>query len=275
MRLMNLKVFVTAVAALLGLSAVSRADVTATLTGLDPFSGATIYLGGSGIGGGGVGLLEWDGAQNDDAVVLGHPSGHAGNPTLTANPVPFNAAFNTFCIDLNALIYFGGVYTFTTEPVANPGPGVPIGTSGNNLTGAQVNQLEGLFGTYLSDVTSQDAIQGFQLAIWSIIYNPAGTTTVTDSSDNFYIDPSNTQGFSGGVDATAISDADTWLGGPYTTFDHDLTAMIAVGSGQNQVITGGPIFTTTTVPVPSAALGGAVLLAGLGLVRFSRRLIAA
>jgi len=253
MRRSYLSVFVAAMTAVLGIANVSRADtVTATLVNLDPFAGATLYVGGNSIGGGCVGLLEWSGATN--------------------NPAPYNGPFNTYCIDLSptGFIYFGDQYTFTTSPLSTS---TPVAGTPNDLSTNQLTALEGLFGTYLSDVTDGDALQGFQLAIWSILYNYGGTS-VTTPNNGFYIDPNSNGGFGTGVSPAAIADADFWLANPGDEFDNDLTALIAVGQGQNQVIAGGPIFTTTTVPVPSAALGGAVLMAALAFVRRSRFLAA-
>jgi hypothetical protein len=257
-----------ALAAVLSMANLGRADiVTATLTGLDPYAGATIYVGGNSVGGGGVGLLEWNGTG-------------FGN---SSSPIDYNGFFNTFCIDVNPsdFIYFDHTYTFTTFPL----PPTLSATGGTPaLSSNQVNALEALFGTYLGSLSGEDAYQGFQLSIWSIVYNYGGTSVGTPNS-GFYIDPATNGGFSGEVSTNAINDANGWLtniysiinaGSPYTglTFDHALTFMQAIGQGQNQLITAGPTFTTTSVPAPSAALGGMVLLAGLGLARFGRRLAA-
>jgi hypothetical protein len=263
MRRSNLSLVVAAVAAVLSLAGVSRADsVTATLEGLDPFTGTTLYVDGTAIGGGGVGLLEWNGA-----LAYGNP--YSGNPT---SPINYDGLFNTFCIDLsaNGFISFGNTYTFATSPLSTT---TPIAGTLNDISSAQLNALEGLFGTYLSQITDTDGLEGFQLAVWSILYNYGGTSVATPNN-GFYIDPTSTGGFSSTVSSTAIADANFWLANPGNTFDDNLTAMIAVGQGQNQVISGGNFFVTTGAPAPSAAMGGAVLLAGLALARLGRRMAA-
>jgi hypothetical protein len=262
MRKAKLIAMCLAVAGIIGLGRAARAEtVTAKLTGIDPMSGGDLYLNGVNIGGDYVGELEWDG-------------------TGEGNNAPFNGPFNTFCIDLNENIYFNGTYTFNYDldvadapkSTAYPSPlSGPMGTT-------RANELSELFGQHFAGLSTGDDLQAFQLAIWAIVYDTT-TQVNTVTSGIFYV--------ASGVDSTAISEADAWLADAAnpanlaTYHDNQLVALVGSTAGngpypQDQIVIDSTIpISSNGVPLPSSAVGGAILIAGLGLARWGRKALKA
>src|ERR1700721_857485 len=174
--------------------------ITATLTGLDPYTFPTIYLQGEGNMSGGVGQIQWQG--------------------LSTNAVPFNGAFDTYCISLIQDIYFGSTYTFT-EGSLNSAPNsgaYPNGQTGGMGTG-KADEIDELFGSHYGDTlltgqTGTDNREAFQLAIWNIIYDT--DTSVSSGSGSFYA--------VSGVDTGVITTANSWLSEAANTSNQDLDA---------------------------------------------------
>jgi hypothetical protein len=234
-------------------------SITGTLETVSPYAFPTIYLQGEGDLSGGVGQIQWQG--------------------VSTNAAPFNGAFDTYCIDLIQDIYFGSTYTFTEGALSSgPNPGAyPDGQTGGMGT-AKADEIDELFGsdysaTLASGQTGDDDREAFQLAIWSIIYN--NDTSVSNTSDPFYV--------VSGIDANAISTANSWLVEAADPANQDLDATNVIGlfaenGAQDQVALGGPTvdrLTPAGVPLPSSAAMGGALLAGAMVIARIRRAVRA
>jgi hypothetical protein len=244
-----------AIAAALGLANVGRAQtVTAQLTGIDPFFfGVSLSLDGNSQSGDGAGLISWDGAG-------------------FSNPTPFNGDFNTFCLDLEDPIGFGGTYSFNIDnniaTAPKPSAGGPMGASA-------ALEMQALYGEQFNSLATSDDLTAFQLDIWAIVYNTFGDDSVNNSNYNFFVQS--------GIDSNAISEANTWLAQAYNsaltdsgTFDFGLEALIGQtqagtdSSAQDQIFLGvSPITIGGGLPptgVPeinaSAAASLAIMLLG-------------
>jgi hypothetical protein len=255
------KLGVLALAVAAGLGVVSarsaQADtVVATITGVIPGSlNNVVSLDGTQEAGG-VGAIQW-------------------TPASASNNAPFNAPFATFCIDIPDHIFLGATYTFTTGSLANaPQPSAyPTGTSGPMGAGkaAELGEL------YAQDFSAAgaagaDGLAAFQLAIWNIVYDT--DTSVSPGAGTFFAvgGPS--------IDPISIGLANTWLSTltPSPTAANVLQALIATpmgtsgtgsADGQDQIVIN-PFQTTGDTPLPSAAVGGGVLLAGLAAVSLKK-----
>ena len=260
MRSVKVAAMCLAVAGLLGLGRIARAEtVTAKLTGLDPFAGGDLSLNGSPISGDGVGELEWDG-------------------TGLGNSSPFDGPFTTFCIDLNEIIQFNNVYSFALNPTISTAPKATA-YPGGGLTGpmglTKAAELQELFGSHFAGLSGDpDKLQAFQLSVWNIIYD--NDASVSNGDGLFYV--------TGGIDSTAIGDANSWLNEAITDVGNNtgprntqLVALMGIDQSnsspfpQDQIVIDTNI--NTGVPLPSSALGGTMLLAILGLARMGRRVL--
>jgi hypothetical protein len=235
----------------------SRADtVTATLEGLTPYSFPNMYLVGQGTIGGGAGAIGWQG-QSGNALGL-------------------TGAFQTYCIDLIQDIYFGDPYTYDVQVLSTaPQPGAyPNGQTGG--MGAQkASELNTLFQENFNNLSTDDDMQAFQLAIWSIVYDTptqlANGPGVENTNDNFYV-------LNSLNDGTVISIADGYLTSAVNlsdqeTFSGTLVALVGENGAQDQIYAGPPSLGSSPVPLPSSSIGGCVLLGmcGLGAVAKKRR----
>ncbi len=257
MRKAKLAALCLAVAGFLGLGNMARAEtVTAKLVGLSPFAGGDLVLNGTAISGDGVGELEWDG-------------------TGFGNNSPFNGPFTSFCIDLQEVIQFNNVYSFdlnaalSTAPKATAYPAPLSGPMGPT----KANEMSELFGSHFGSLSTADDLQAFQLAIWNIVYD----TDATVSSGIFAV--------TGGIDSTAISEANSWLTEALDPsnlalhHDNQLVALTGIADSapfpQDQIVHDPNIPIDTGVPLPSSLLAGSVLLAGLGIARVGRKVVVA
>jgi len=257
MRRVKIAAIGLAMIAALGMGRAVRAEtVTADLVGLIPFAGGDLSLNGSTLSGDGVGELVWNGAG-------------------FGNASPFNGSFDTFCIDLNEIINFNNVYSFNLVSLTS----VPKPTSGAAyLTVTKALEIEDLYGEHLGSLGSilgNGDYQAFQLALWNIVYDT--DASVSNGAGTFYVPSTST------LDPSVITEANSWLTEALSLPLGDLYATDLVGmqgleidaSGdfaQDQVVIvpGSDIPIGGTTPLPSAALMGAVLLAGYGLVRSVR-----
>jgi hypothetical protein len=230
----------------LAMPMLAHADtISATLETLNPYAFPTVSLDGQNYTGG-VGLIGWQGSSSNEA--------------------PFNGAFNTYCIDLIQDIGFGGTYSFTLTPLADApkSSAFPGGTPTNGMGLAKADEIEELIGSHYNSTLANtqagaDAATAVQLAIWNIIYDT--DNSVSTGSGTFYV--------VSGIDSTAISEANSWLTEAANPANQGLdatniVALVAANGAQDQLA-------VTPVPVPSAAIGGSVLLAGYGLVRSRKR----
>jgi hypothetical protein len=239
--------------------------VTATLNTVIPYNFPSVVLDGS-TSAGGVGEIVWS----------------VTNAQAAANPAPFNASFNTFCIDIPQDIYFGDAYTFTVTtlanspntlayPAGNPNAPGPMGTT-------KADEMQTVYNDYATAGQSNDTYAAFQVSLWNILYDSDAT-----------IDPNapvGTGGYQGGYfhvapgqfDSTVITDADNWIADAIAHPAASVTNLVGlVGSGDTQdqmyIGTTGAINTivTSEVPLPSVAGTGMAMLAGLGLFAGLRR----
>jgi hypothetical protein len=242
------------IAGAIGMTGIARADtITAKLTGLDPMAAGSMVLDGVPLpSDDGVGLLEWDG-------------------TGFGNPAPFTGTFTTFCIDLNEDIFFNSIYTFALNPDLASAPKatayVPPQSPATGMGTVRADEMMEMFGSHYANLPTGDYLQAFQLAIWDIVYG-SDNQSVTDTSSTFYV--------SGGIDANALNIANSFLveaSNPANLALHDeddLIALTGLDGAQDQVVIDDDVVVNTGLPLPSAGVGGAVLLAGLGLVRLNR-----
>jgi hypothetical protein len=223
-----------------GLSGASRAaTVTATLTGLTPYVFPTVSLDGSSITGG-TGAIGWQ--------------GQAGNA------MGLNGSFDTFCIDLIQDIYFGSTYTFNTMSVANaPQPGAyPTGGGTGPMGATKASELNTLYAEQWTNLTTDDELEAFQLAIWNIVYDDDASVTTPDGA--FYV----VSGFTQSIVDIANSYLVAAVDGPQKTFAGTLVALVGQSGAQDQIY-------ASEVPLPRTILGGGILLGACMLVRRKQR----
>jgi hypothetical protein len=235
-------------------ASMAKADtvITAQLTGLNPWAFGTIHLAGAGDEDGGIGNIIWQGNSG--------------------NAAPFTGTFNTYCIDLEENIYFGSSYSFVIAPLADaPKESAYPGDTGGPMGAEKATEIEELFGQHYADTLGvNDGVdcEAMQLAIWNIIYDT--DTSVSTGDGTFYAD--------GDVDPNAIAIANSWLVDAANPQDQalyqadDLEALIGCDGAQDQIVVNPLIpISTTSVPLPTSAMGGSVLLAGLAASRLWRR----
>jgi|GEM_PF-2810685 len=262
MRIVTKKLFcfLALAAACMTPSLVKADTISATLTGLSPYTFGSVYLQGAGSLNGGVGNILWQGAN--------------------VNPAPFNGAFNTYCIDLIQDIGFGGNYTFTTAALAGaPKSGAyPGGTPANGMGSSKATEIETLFGMHLSDTQGDSPSanidrEAFQLAIWNVIYDT--DTSVSDGSGTFYAISNS------GLDASAIGAANGYLTDISNSSNqsqyavNDLVALIGQNGAQDQVAVN-PLGPTPThdplpAPLPAAAPVGLLAMAAGAFAKWRQR----
>lgn len=239
--LMRSLLWVMPLSVVVGLSQSAQADsVTATLTGLTPYVFPTSYLQGAGNITGGTGAIQWQG--------------------VSGNPANFQGAFNTFCIDLVQDIYFGSTYTYTEMSVAAaPQPGAyPAGTPVNGMGGVKASELNTLFAEQYKNLTTDNALEAFQIAIWNIVYDTDASVTTGDGS--FYV--------VSGFDPSIVTLANNYLVGAtdlsnQELFAGDLVALVGDNGAQDQIF-------ASDAPAPQTWLGGGLLLGACWLVRRKR-----
>jgi hypothetical protein len=230
-----------------------RADtVTAELVNLIPFAGGTMVLDGNTLPSDyGVGELVWDGTIGG---------------TYFGNPAPFDGTFYTFCIDLNEVINFNNVYTFTTQTDIADAPKV---AAGGPMGSAKATEVGYLFGNYYGTLGSNDSLQAFQLALWNIIFDT--DNSVSNGAGSFYVPTGS------GISSSVVADANTMLGNVSSGVQAtDLEALIGqeidnTGTfAQDQIVVNPLIGTGGSVPLPKGSLMTAVLMAGYGIYRLNR-----
>lgn len=221
-----------------GVSDVARAaSVTAELTGLTPYVFPTMYLQGEGDITGGTGAIGWQG-QSGNALGL-------------------TSSFNTFCIDLVQDIYFGSTYTFDVMGIANaPQPGAyPPGGPITGMGATKASELNTLYAEQFDNLTTDDELEAFQLAIWNIVYDT--DASVSSGAGSFYIVSgfdSNTKNLASSYLAAATNLSDQKV------FDGTLVALVGEDGAQDQIY-------ASQVPLPRTILGGGILLGACMFVR--------
>jgi hypothetical protein len=233
----------------------AKADtITAELVGLNPDTFGNVFLQGAGSLYSGVGNILWQGASS--------------------NTAPYNGAFNTYCIDLIQNISFGNTYTFVEAPLIS-GPKAGAYLSGTPTTGmgaAKAAAIEEMYGQNLSTTigntqAAADASEGFQLAVWNIIYD--SDASVSTGSGVFYA--------TSNIAPNAVADANLFLSDAFNTADqalypvNDLVALIGQDGAQDQVGINPLVTTSVGVPLPTSIFGGTVLMSCLAAVRWKRR----
>ncbi|RFC49781.1 MAG: hypothetical protein DUW69_000882 [Verrucomicrobia bacterium] len=186
------------------------------------------------------------------------------------------ASLYTFCIDLAQYVNFGGNYTFQYTAVPNAPITSSIGTPMGATKADHLSLLYGsVFGSNLSGYTPLTTLntaakrQGFQLAVWNIVFDSVIDWSVTGSAGNFYV--SSTDAGS----TAAIAQANAYLGAVQTDVaggGGTRMALIALSDStaqpgiQDQLL---PLGFLVSVPEPAsyALLAGGFALAGVLLLR--------
>ena len=241
-----------ALTAAFGMSRTARAEsVTATLVTIDPYVAGTVHLDGAGDISGGIAEIVWQGDAN--------------------NASPFNGTFDTYCIDLVEDIYLGSTYTYTVGSVANsPKSNAFPNGNPNGMGTAKFNEIAELYGQHFAETlpsVNGDQREAFQLAIWNILYDT--DTSVSTGDGSFYAE--------GNVSGDAINIANGWLvdaSNPTNEANFhatDLVSLIGDRGVQDQITIDPNITISTGAPLPNAALGGSLILAGLTAARAWKR----
>lgn len=157
--------------------------------------------------------------------------------------------FNSFCIELTQDVWDGAVFTYDINTLENvPPPGVSLATIVNGMSKA--DYLRKLWALHAGQVADGATGAAFQTAVWDIVYdadfslslgNFRATGAATTLAQSWLTDVKNSQVAYTAPNLVALTNPD----------------------GQDQIA-------AAPVPLPSAALGGLVLLGGVGLAR-SRR----
>jgi hypothetical protein len=213
--------------AALGLGSAAKADVVATFDGTNPFTLADTTAFGT--------------------TINGMPCG-VFNFTVSSSTDPrFSGTFQSFCADYFQGVTAGTPYTFTPVAVSD----LPdIGSNPTKL--ARIQELFDRF--YATSLTNADAAGAFQLAVWELTYDGAGTTDITGG--NFFA--------TGGANATIAQNWLSTIDDPNALAPTDSYTLVGLynPSAQDQIA-------VVTNPVPAPA--GVVLVALGGLVMLARR----
>ncbi len=167
----------------------------------------------------------------------------AGNPT---------GNFVTFCIELTQEINFGGVYTYD---VYNLDSAPTLG--GGALAALRADRIRRLWGLDYNKIVDGSTAAAFQTAVWEISH---------DTDMNVLTGAFQARNWNGNSTAF-LTTAQDWLNnlnqaGPLLP---DIAAIVSP-TQQDQIF-----YRSRAVPLPSAAAGGLVLLAGAILRKVIRR----
>ena len=181
----------------------------------------------------------------------------------------------TYCVDVSSVIgYTTGenppAYTFTPEPLSSL---TPTGVYTQNVLSGIQNLWDNNYATFVATLsgssTDNSDAEELQIALWDIIYNAgslsptmAGLLFSSDTSDNLNaaLDQANYAYNDQGVDGTGTAAA----------YEPGLTALQAVGTGQNQIY-----LSMTPVPLPGAMESGLVLLVAVAGFKAYRKMATA
>jgi hypothetical protein len=205
-----------------------------------------------------------------DSGVL--PSGDYGDGVLDwSNNYPTISTPNvfTYCVDVNSVIYFGGLYHFNSEATL---------PSGGPFTQAEMYGIDELWNAQLAGfletlgnnigmpaLDSNNEAADLQVALWDVIYDGGSATGTGPLSFS-----NNTAG--GNLDTTAFA----WANAAATAAQNDITNntppsspllnfLDATDGGQNQIFIGGVSSPPpSTTPLPTAATSCLVLLGVVG-----------
>jgi hypothetical protein len=178
---------------------------------------------------------------------------------------------STFCIDLAQNVSFGGNYTFQLTPVSD----APITSSSGTPMGAvKADRLSLLYGSVfgsslanyapLTTLDTAAKLQGFQLAVWNIVFDATTDWSVTNNTGNFFVSSGD------GASLAAVTQANAYLSTVQAEVANGLgarMALIALTDSaaqpgiQDQLLPSGFL---ESVPEPTtyALLAGCFILAG-------------
>jgi hypothetical protein len=245
---------IVAVGMLGAMASSSRADtyVAANLTGVSP-SLATATLNGS--GNFYAGLLNW-------------------NVVATSNSSVFavGSNFNTYCVDISHDIGIGGTYQYDLTSLGSAaalaGKTYTYGAGSVSMVEAIDTLYSQFYGQSTTATLTYSADQeaaAFQGAVWTVLFTPpnsiglgdAGATTL-EGDELAALD---TQLATGGLDAYNVMALEADPSGP---LPYNV-------QGQDQALVVMPTFGSSPVPLPSASMGGCVLLGLFGLGAASKK----
>ena len=179
--------------------------------------------------------------------------------------------YNLFCIDLAQNVSFGGNYTFQFTAVQD----APVTSSSGTPMGAtKTDRLSLLYGsvfgsnisgyTPLTTLNTAAKLQGFQLAVWNIVFDSVFDWSVTNNDGDFFVTSSDAGSTAAIAEANAFLDtvqANVASGGGTRMSLIALTDSTAQREIQDQLV---PQDLMTSVPEPSAYafVVGCCVLAG-------------
>lgn len=165
---------------------------------------------------------------------------------------PGSEAFNAFCLDIATWLRLPSLYTVTSSPFAS-----------DPLSALQLSDIGKLFNTAYKGVDLTNATQsaGFQLALWEIVNETAGSPYALGSGN-----------FSAAGSAAAASYADSLLAGlsGAVTQHYRLTFLQSTDPRAADGHYSQNLVTVSPVPLPAAGLMLMAGLGGLGLMRRRR-----
>lgn len=170
--------------------------------------------------------------------------------------------FSTYCIDITQYVADPTLFTITSDPSAVPDPTGAAGSLATAWVGdtsrTKAFVLGQLYRQFYSTVDTAAEAAGFQLAIWKIAFE-------TQSSHALNLALGDVRAKDA---ATAIPQSQTYL--TWVSINSSALSNVAgftyltTGTGQDQLFyqppSGGDL---PTIPLPSALMGGGVLLAGM------------
>ncbi|MCL2645709.1 MAG: hypothetical protein FWD61_01745 [Phycisphaerales bacterium] len=176
-----------------------------------------------------------------------------GNPlSLTTG-----GTFTGVCIDLTHQITSGSVNTFTVEQMTSATV-VDNGVGGMNTN--QINAISYLYTMYGSTATTPALAAEFQIAVWDILYNGAGTNLASDA--NATISYSATTADVTTAAGWAQAAASWALANPSASLNVTIYALVSSDGVQNMgIISTAP---PSSVPLPAGASMGFIMLGSLG-----------